>query len=77
MSGAPPDLKESGNVGKVWRKIDELDHKIDRLCTDVAFIKGKLEGAQIVEEKKFSIRSGMFIAAISAGMAAITAFFIR
>lgn len=81
MSGAPEDLKESGNVGRVWRKIDKIDAKIEehgekitKLCEDVAFIRGKLEGAQIVDEHKFSFRSGSIIAVIGAGAAGVFEF---
>jgi hypothetical protein len=64
--GSPSDLKPGGYNYRVWKKIDDLCQDVSELKTDIAFIKGKIEGAEVVEDRSFQFKSGAKIAVIGA-----------
>lgn len=80
--GAPRDLQRGGNIPNLWKHVAEIaqtqkeqGEKISKLCEDVAFIKGKLEGAQVVEDRTSNLKAGV-IAAVVGGAIALIGIFI-
>lgn len=53
-------------------RLGKVEEKLGKVAEDVAFIKGKMEKAEVVDERKVTYKSGLLVALIGAGSALVT-----